>query len=30
MDDALDLRAAKGIPILRKPVPPDELVRILT
>jgi signal transduction histidine kinase len=30
MDDAIDLRAAQGIQILRKPVPPAELVKILT
>src|SRR4029077_10998119 len=30
MDDAIDPSAAQGIPILRKPVPPEELVRILT
>jgi signal transduction histidine kinase/DNA-binding NarL/FixJ family response regulator len=30
MDDAIDPRAARGIEILRKPVPPNELVRILT
>jgi signal transduction histidine kinase len=30
MDGAIDPRAARGIQILRKPVPPEDLVRILT
>jgi signal transduction histidine kinase len=30
MDGAIDMHAAQGIQILHKPVPPDELVRILT
>jgi CheY-like chemotaxis protein len=30
MDDAIDLRGMHGIQILRKPVPPAELVKILS